>query len=106
MKVMDVKLHIDTTDRNLTTVSLEKGGRVLGKLSREREYGSQALLPLITELCIQCDVALQDLSSVAVETGQGSFTGIRVGVSVANALGFALNIPVNGKDIETDVKYA
>ncbi|MFH1536127.1 MAG: hypothetical protein ABIC96_03620 [Patescibacteria group bacterium] len=45
------------------------------------------------------------MRGIEVETGPGSFTGLRVGVSVANALGFALNIPVNGKKMETDLVY-
>ena len=47
----------------------------------------------------------KDLKEVEVEIGPGSFTGLRVGVSVANALGYSLNIPVNGKKIETDIQY-
>ena len=47
----------------------------------------------------------KDLDGIEVETGPGSFTGLRVGVSVANALGFELDIPVNGKKLETDLIY-
>lgn len=36
------------------------------------------------------------ITAIEVNTGPGSFTGTRVGVAVANALGFALDIPVNG----------
>jgi tRNA threonylcarbamoyladenosine biosynthesis protein TsaB len=42
---------------------------------------------------------IQDITSIEVVTGSGSFTGIRVGVSVANALGFALKVPINGKKV-------
>ena len=45
------------------------------------------------------------VDEIEVDRGPGSYTGIRVGVSVANALGFALNIPVNGKKMETSLKY-
>ena len=45
------------------------------------------------------------LEGIEVETGPGSFTGLRVGVSVANALGYSLGIPVNGKKIETELRY-
>ena len=34
-----------------------------------------------------------------VNRGPGSFTGLRVGVAIANALGFLLKIPVNGKRV-------
>ncbi len=91
-------LHIDTKDQKTVIVSLKEEGKVKKSLTEENEYGSQVLLPLVMEL-------LQPLEGIEVETGPGSFTGIRVGVSVANALGFSLGIPVNGKKIETELVY-
>ena len=89
---------------------------MVGSLSADNEYGSQALLPLILKLFrtynpglssqIQSGIGSWDeLEGIEVETGPGSFTGLRVGVSVANALGFALGIPVNGKKVETKLQY-
>lgn len=93
-------LHIDTKDQKVVRVSLKKDGEVVKSLSKENEYGSQALLPLIKKI-----INPKDISAIEVETGPGSFTGLRVGVAVANALGYALNIPVNGKKIETELVY-
>jgi len=98
-------LHIDTKDRKEITVSLKKGGKPVKSLSEKNEYGSQVLLPLIMKLLRTTNSELQTLKSIEVETGPGSFTGLRVGVSVANALGFSLGIPVNGKKIETKLIY-
>lgn len=92
-------------DQKMIKVSLKKEGKVVKSLSEENEYGSQALLPLIEKLFQSEKVDFKDLKGIEVETGPGSFTGLRVGVSVANALGFALGIPVNGKKIETDLSY-
>lgn len=74
-------------------------------MSKKNEYGSQVLLPLIEKVLQTAGYKLQDLKGIEVEKGPGSFTGIRVGVSVANALGFTLGVPVNGKKIETDLVY-
>lgn len=90
-------LHIDTKDRKVITVSLKKEGEIIKSLSEENEYGSQVLLPLITKLLKKENIEFKDLTAVEVEEGPGSFTGLKVGASVAQALGFALNIPVNGK---------
>ncbi|MDO8639134.1 MAG: tRNA (adenosine(37)-N6)-threonylcarbamoyltransferase complex dimerization subunit type 1 TsaB, partial [Candidatus Daviesbacteria bacterium] len=88
-------LHINTKDPKTVTVELKQSGEVVKSLSEENEYGSQVLLPLILELLPPrgWDV----VKGIEVEEGPGSFTGLRVGASVAQALGFALNIPVNGK---------
>lgn len=67
------------------------------RLIQKQKLGSQVLLPMIVKILKKNELNLKDLTAVEVNCGPGSFTGTRVGVSVANALGFALDIPVNGK---------
>lgn len=98
-------LVIDTKDRNVVKVSLKKDGKVVKSLSEENQLGSQVLLPLIFKLLQTTNYKLPTIKEIEVETGPGSFTGLRVGVSVANALGFSLGISVNGKKIETELEY-
>lgn len=98
-------LYINTKDQKLVKIALKKEGRVVASLSDENEYGSQLLLPLIEKLLKSQKVEFKDLREIEVETGPGSFTGLRVGVSVANALGFSLGVPVNGKKFETHLNY-
>lgn len=98
-------LHINTKDRKVIKVSLKKNGKAVNSLSKENEYGSQVLLPLIMRLLKTVNCNLKTLQGIEVETGPGSFTGLRVGVSVANALGYSLGIPVNGKKTEDKLVY-
>lgn len=98
-------LHIDTKDQKVVKVSLKNNGKFIKRLTEKNEYGSQALLPLISKLLQTTNCELKTLTGIEVETGPGSFTGLRVGVAIANALGFALGIPVNGKKIETELQY-
>lgn len=88
-------LYINTKDLKVVTVALKEGDKVLESLSEENEYGSQVLLPLIMKLLPPRGWDL--LEGIEVEEGPGSFTGLRVGSSIAQALGYALNIPVNGQ---------
>ena len=98
-------LCIDTKDQKVIRVSLKKGGEVVKSLIAGNKYGSQALLPLISKILDRENLNFKDLKEIEVEKGPGSFTGLRVGVSVANALGFSLGILVNGKKIETKLVY-
>lgn len=98
-------LQIDAKDQKVVKVSLKKEGKVVKSLIEENKYGSQVLLPLIGKLLKSQKVEFKDLRGIQVESGPGSFTGLRVGVSVANALGFALGITVNGKKFETQLNY-
>lgn len=98
-------LYINTKDAKLIKVALKKGDKMVSFLEEENQYGSQILLPLISKILKAHDLEYKDLEGVDVETGPGSFTGLRVGVAVANALGFALEIPVDGKEFETQVIY-
>ncbi len=57
---------------------------------------SHELLPRITALLVADDIAMADISALAVGTGPGSFTGLRVGMSVAKGLAVALDRPIIG----------
>ncbi|EKD90329.1 MAG: Glycoprotease family protein [uncultured bacterium] len=98
-------LKIDTKDQKLVKISLKENSEDLDELVEENEFGSQVLLPLIEKILKKNGLEFKDLKGIEVEIGPGSYTGLKVGVSVANALGYSLGIPVNGKEIETEVKY-
>lgn len=86
-------LYIDTSDNKKTIV-------VLGDNKKEIPSGktkSQQTLPLIEKLLKETGTKLEDVSEIAINEGPGSFTGLRVGCAIANALGWALKKPVNGK---------
>lgn len=54
---------------------------------------SKTLLPMAEELLKNCGAALKDVDVIAVAAGPGSFTGLRIGVSTAKGLGWALDKP-------------
>ena len=58
---------------------------------------SQELLPKIDALLRKHHIKPRQLKWVAVNLGPGSFTGLRVGISLANAFGYGLGIPVIGE---------
>lgn len=100
-----MKLLIDTSDSEKIIVEIDKK-RFEERAKREK---AQRLLPFIEDLLKKEGKELGDITDIEVNTGPGSFTGLRVGVSVANALGWALGVPVNGKDLRkgeiVDIKY-
>jgi tRNA threonylcarbamoyladenosine biosynthesis protein TsaB len=57
---------------------------------------AEALMPLLDRVMKHSGVAFRDLDRVAVITGPGSFTGLRVGLSAARGLGVATGVTVVG----------
>ena len=57
---------------------------------------AEALMPLIARVVKQAGIAFADLDRIAVTTGPGSFTGLRVGLSAARGIALAANRPVVG----------
>lgn len=91
-------IKIDTTKREEVTVELtDPHSGKSDKLVEKQKMGSQVLLPMIVKILKKNKIKFSDLTAIEVNLGPGSFTGTRVGISVANALGYALNLPVNGK---------
>jgi len=86
-------LYIDTSDSERINIGFD-AERFYTDSKREK---SQRLLGLITEKLIEKNLSIQDIEKIEVNTGPGSFTGLRVGLAVAQALGWALGVEVNGK---------
>ena len=89
-----MKLYIDTADNRKTTVKLDDL-EVVVKYKSPRE---QRLLEVIEKALKKKKAKLKDIDKIEVNTGPGSFTGLRVGCAVANTLAWLLKIKVNGKD--------
>lgn len=98
MNTDTVTLHIDTSGIREASVALTVHGILYEKHSAESALRSQALLPLIDEVLQEAAVRLSEITHITVVLGPGSYTGLRVGLSVANMLGKLLNVPINGKN--------
>jgi len=61
------------------------------------EKKAQVVLSLIDILLKKHGLTAGNIDSIEVNTGPGSFTGLRVGIAVANTLGVTLQIPINGQ---------
>jgi tRNA threonylcarbamoyladenosine biosynthesis protein TsaB len=94
------KIKIDTSNNKLVSIELEIDTKKPQKIiSDSVVLKSEAVIPLIDKLLKKNNLALKDVNTIEVSEGPGSFTGLRVGISIANALGFLLKIPVNGRKI-------
>lgn len=65
----------------------------------ELERGhAEALPPMVAEVMRQSGLAISEIDRIAVTTGPGTFTGVRIGLAWARGLGLARGIPVIGID--------
>jgi len=71
------------------------GDGVKKEFSAKRKDQKDALF-FIDKFLKENNVNLQDLKAITVFRGPGSFTGLRVGISIANTLAFVLEIPIFG----------
>lgn len=94
-----MKLVIDTSAIETAKIAVEIDGKRFEKISESKIMKSQTVLPMIENILAEHKLKLTDITAITVATGPGSFTGLRVGATVANALGYLLNIPVNGKKV-------
>ena len=88
-------LHIETTTTQCS-VGLSKDGKIIALSEyNDEQYSHSEKLHLYTQECLQqASITLMDLDAVAVSKGPGSYTGLRIGVSAAKGICFALDIPL------------
>jgi tRNA threonylcarbamoyl adenosine modification protein YeaZ len=93
---MGTLLAIDTAAPRLALALLRPDDTVESVVEDMATGQAERLFPALAELMARAGVTFADLNRVAVTTGPGSFTGLRIGLSAARGLGLALNIPVLG----------
>ncbi len=86
-------LRTDTEQAELYLFTAD-GQKIDKKLWTAGRSLADELLPYIQELFKRNYVNTLDLHGIVVFTGEGSFTGLRIGTTVANTLAYSLNIPV------------
>ncbi len=93
-------LIIDTIDKNCW-VGLQIDKKLYSKKWQWRKDTGTEVLENIDKLLKENSKNLSDIESILVNQGPGSYTGTRVGITIANTLVWSLNIPVYGYKKET-----
>jgi tRNA threonylcarbamoyladenosine biosynthesis protein TsaB len=76
-------------------VALTRGAEILAELQVcDPRSHAEGLLPSIDSLLSTAGLRATDLAAVAVSTGPGSFTGLRIGLAAAKGLAFSLQLPL------------
>ncbi len=91
----DCILAFDTSAAHCAAALL-LGDRVIVRDEPMQKGQAERLMPLLTELLAECGVAWADLTALAVGTGPGNFTGVRIAVAAARGLALGLGIPAIG----------
>ena len=96
---MSYILNIETATKNCSVALANEGKTILCKEIAEEGYShAERLHVFIEEIIKEAGIAFKDLSAIAVSQGPGSYTGLRIGVSAAKGLCFALDIPLIAVD--------
>jgi len=102
-----VLLNIETSTKNCS-VSIADNGKIVAmkELNNGNYSHAEVLHPFIEDILKEAGMLIGELEGVAVSKGPGSYTGLRIGVSAAKGLSFALNIPLISIDTLHSLSHA
>lgn len=100
-------LYIDTSDNKNVYTKLVLGENEFIARSSSSNSRPDSIVSLIEQVLKEAGSNFDEVDDIKVNRGPGSYTGLKVGVSVANALSFSLGKKVNGFEFGNliDVKY-
>lgn len=90
-------LKIDTTDPEELAAAIYRNEELIAEEKvPARRRQSEELLPAIDRALAKAGLRMVDLDKIIVANQGGSFTSLRIGIVTANAMAYALQIPVEG----------
>src|SRR5687768_15843137 len=91
---MAIILSIETST-TVCSAAIHNGGKLMAGADVHLEYShASKLAKLVDEVKTLADVKTKQIEAVAISSGPGSYTGLRIGTSLAKGLCYALNIPL------------
>ncbi|MFT5258189.1 MAG: tRNA threonylcarbamoyladenosine biosynthesis protein TsaB [Polaribacter sp.] len=104
---MAIILNIETSTKNCS-VSVADTGKIIAikELNNGNYSHAEVLHPFIENILAQGSVSKDKIDAIAVSKGPGSYTGLRIGVSAAKGLSFALSVPLISIDTLTALSFA
>lgn len=89
-------LALETSAKAVSAAVAENGKILCSGYQDTGLTHSRTLMPIVEHILKNTDLTMADVDVIAVAAGPGSFTGIRIGVSAAKGLAFAVNKPAVG----------
>ena len=86
-------LAIECTHQ-IACVAVNNGSRVVERASGEWQKTAEAIVPLIMQVMSEAGIGPAELDGVAVSSGPGSFTALRIGMSVAKGIAYGVGCPL------------
>lgn len=87
-------LLLDSSNTSLS-VGIESNGKLLDYVSYEAwQEQSEHMIPEIDNLLTKNHISRDDIKGIVVSIGPGSYTGVRISLTIAKVMALALNIPI------------
>ncbi len=91
---MALILNIESSTSVCSVCLAENGKKIAGRETNEQNAHSKILTVFIEEIFKEKNIKVKDIDAVAVSKGPGSYTGLRIGVSVAKGIAYGAGIPL------------
>ncbi|RXJ74761.1 tRNA (adenosine(37)-N6)-threonylcarbamoyltransferase complex dimerization subunit type 1 TsaB [Veronia nyctiphanis] len=88
-------LAVDTATENCS-VALKVGNDIITRCEMAPREHTTKILPMVDDVLSEAGVALNELDALAFGRGPGSFTGVRIGIGIAQGLAFGADLPMVG----------
>lgn len=85
-------LFIDTHQN--TNLALLKDDIILKSIENKSAKQSTIIMPLLKELLDEHSISIRDINEIILVNGPGSFTGVRLGVTIGKTIAYTMNIPI------------
>ena len=103
---MAIILNIDTSSPICSVCLAEDGNMVAERIDLTENRHASMLTILIDEVMQDCNMKISDLSAVALSSGPGSYTGLRISTSVAKGICYGAGIPLISVSTLRGLAYA
>jgi tRNA threonylcarbamoyladenosine biosynthesis protein TsaB len=102
---MALILQIETATTSCSIALAKDGGVLAVREVNERNIHAEVITKFIEAVIAEAGFSFADLDAVAVSAGPGSYTGLRIGISTAKGLCYALDKPLIAVDTLTAMAY-